>query len=141
MLAYSDHQESSLFPVGGQRDDGNGERHLSARFGVASEHGADLDPVIRRDRLDQFDVRYLWPVNENWRLFSRVNYSLEDSELLEALVGVEYDSCCWALRVSARRYLRDRNGGERDALYVQLRLKGLGAFGRREPTLFHTPAP
>lgn len=96
---------------------------------------------FRRDRLDQFDVRYLWPVNENWRLFTRVNYSLEDSELLEALVGVQYDSCCWALRVSARRYLRDRNGGERDALYVELRLKGLGAFGRREPTLFHTPAP
>ncbi len=96
---------------------------------------------FRRDRLDQFDVRYLWPINERWRLFSRVNYSLEDSELLEGLVGVEYESCCWALRVAARRYLRDRNGGERDALYVELRLKGLGAFGRRDPPLFYTPAP
>ncbi len=96
---------------------------------------------FRRDRLDQFDVRYLWPVNERWRLFTRVNYSLEDSDLLEGLVGVEYESCCWALRVAARRYLRDRNGGERDALYVELRLKGLGAFGRREPPLFYTPAP
>ncbi len=96
---------------------------------------------FRRDRVDQFDVRYLWPVNENWRLFSRVSYSLDNSSLLEGLVGVEYDSCCWALRVAVRRYLRDRNGGERDALYAELRLKGLGAFGRREPALFHTPAP
>ena len=95
----------------------------------------------RRDRLDQFDVRYLWPINERWRLFTRVNYSLVDSELLEGLVGVEYSSCCWALRVAARRYLRDRNGGQRDSVYVELRLNGLGSFGRREPTLFHTPAP
>lgn len=96
---------------------------------------------FRRDRLDQFDVRYLWPINERWRLFTRVNYSLDESELLEGVVGAEYESCCWALRFSARRYLRDRNGGERDALYVELRLKGLGAFGRREPNLFFTPAP
>ncbi len=96
---------------------------------------------FRRDRLDQFDIRYLWPINTNWNVFSRVNYSLVDSELLEGLVGVEYESCCWALRVAARRFLRDRNGGQRDALYLELRLKGLGAFGRREPPLFYTPAP
>jgi LPS-assembly protein len=95
----------------------------------------------RRDRLDQFDVRYLWPINEKWRLFTRVNYSVQDSELLEGLVGIEYESCCWALRVAARRYLRDRNGGQRDSVFVELRLIGLGAFGRREPPLFHTPAP
>lgn len=96
---------------------------------------------FRRDRLDQFDVRWLWPVNERWRLFTKVSYSLEESDLLEGLAGVEYESCCWALRLAARRYLRDRNGGERDALYLELQLKGLGAFGRREPPLFHTPAP
>lgn len=96
---------------------------------------------FRRDRLDQFDLRWLWPISPNWSAFTRVNYSLEESDLLEGLVGLEYESCCWALRVAARRYLRDRNGGERNALYVELRLKGLGAFGRREPPLFYTPAP
>ncbi len=112
-------------------------------LGHTTENGNRLafEYRFRRDRLDQFDVRYFWPINYNWKLFSRVNYSLEDSDLLEALVGVEYESCCWALRVAARRYLRDRNGGERDALFLELRLKGLGAFGRREPPLFYTPAP
>ncbi len=95
----------------------------------------------RRDRLDQFDVRYLWPLNERWSLYSRVNYSLADSELQEGLIGLEYESCCWALRVAARRYLKDRQGGTRDGLFVELRLKGLGAFGRRSPPLFYTPAP
>lgn len=91
---------------------------------------------FRRDRIDQFDLRFRYPVNENWRVFSRVNYALDDSELLEALLGVEYESCCWALRLSARRYLRDRDGRERSSLFAELRLKGLGAFGRREPDLF-----
>jgi len=104
-------------------------------------HRMAVEYRFRRDRLDQFDVRYYWPINERWRLFSRVNWSLEDDDLLEGLVGAEYESCCWALRVVARRYLRDRQGGERDALYLELRLKGLGSFGRREPPLFYTPAP
>ena len=92
---------------------------------------------FRRDRLDQFDVRYYWPVNEQWQLFSRVNYSLRESDLLEALAGVEYESCCWAFRVAARRYHKDRSGGERDAIYFELRLKGLGSLGRRNPPLFY----
>jgi LPS-assembly protein len=114
---------------------------VGADYRFRSGHRLAAEYRYRRDRLDQVDLRYLWPVNENWRLFTQVNYSLEDSDLLEGLIGAEYDSCCWALRIAARRYLRDRQGGERDTIYVQLRLKGLGAFGRREPTLFRNPAP
>ncbi|MEJ2535120.1 MAG: LPS assembly protein LptD [Gammaproteobacteria bacterium] len=114
---------------------------VGADYRFGGGHRVAAEYRYRRDRLDQVDLRYLWPVNEHWRLFSRINYSLEDSDLLEGLIGAEYDSCCWALRVAARRYLRDRQGGERDTVYVELRLKGLGAFGRREPPLFYTPAP
>ena len=93
--------------------------------------------------LERFFTRAidLWPINERWSLYSRINYSLADSELQEGLIGLEYESCCWALRVAARRYLKDRQGGTRDGLFVELRLKGLGAFGRRSPPLFYTPAP
>jgi hypothetical protein len=38
----------------------------------------------------------------------------------------------------ARRYLRDRDGGHRDALYLELQLKGLGSFGRNAPSFFGT---
>lgn len=92
---------------------------------------------FRRDRVDQFDVRYYLPLNERWVTFAHVNYSLEESDLLETAAGVEYQSCCWALRAVARRYLRDREGGHRDALYLELQLNGLGSFGRSGPPLFH----
>ena len=33
----------------------------------------------RRDRVDQFDVRLYWPINERWRVLSRFNYSFADA--------------------------------------------------------------
>ena len=91
----------------------------------------------RRDSLDQFDVRYYQPINERWRVLARVNYSLLDSDLLAAEAGFEYDSCCWALRVVGKRFLRNREGDHRDAIYVQLILKGLGDIGRKTAPLFY----
>lgn len=115
----------------------------SAGVGYATESGHRLafEYRFRRDRLDQVDVRYYWPLNERWKLYSRVNYSLDDSQLLEAIAGVEYESCCWAVRLAARRYLKDRQGGSRDAIYFELQLKGLGSIGREAPPLFSEPAP
>jgi LPS-assembly protein len=92
---------------------------------------------FRRNSLDQFDLRYYQPVNANWRVLGRVNYSLKDSDLLAAEAGFEYDSCCWGIRVVAKRFLRNRDGDHRDALYVELFLKGLTNIGRSASPLFY----
>ena len=114
----------------------------SVGFGYSRDDGnrVSFEYRFRRDRLDQVDVRYLWPINRNWKLFTMVNYSLEDSELLEAMAGAEFESCCWAVRFAARRYLKDNHGGTRDSFYVELHLKGLGSLGREPPPLFYDPA-
>ena len=113
-------------------------------FGIdyKSDNGSQLgfEYRFRRDSLDQFDFRYFWPVNERWNILTRLKYSLDESDLLEAQLGIEYESCCWAARLIARRYLRSREGDERDALYLELNLKGLGSFGRRPPPLFYDEA-
>jgi LPS-assembly protein len=112
-----------------------GTDYRSPRFGRVG-----FEYRFRRDRLDQFDIRHLWPLNERWTVLSRLKYSLEDSDLLEAQAGLEYESCCWGLRLVARRFLRNREGDARDAIYMELRLKGLGDFGRRPPPLFYDEA-
>jgi LPS-assembly protein len=94
----------------------------------------------RRDSLDQFDIRYYHPINERWRVLGRFNYSLMDSDLLAAEAGFEYDSCCWALRLVGKRFLRNRGGDHRDAIYLQVVLKGLGNVGRRSAPLFYDMA-
>ncbi len=92
---------------------------------------------FRRDSLDQFDLRFYQPINDRWLVMGRVNYSLQDSDLLAAEAGFEYESCCWGLRLVARRFLRNNEGDHRDAVYLQLVLKGLGNVGRRTSPLFY----
>jgi LPS-assembly protein len=91
---------------------------------------------FRRDRVDQFDLRATWPVNERWRVLGQVNYSFRDDDLLEFQGGFEYESCCWALRTVYRRYLKNRDGDFRDAIYLELNLKGLAAVGTSGRGLF-----
>jgi LPS-assembly protein len=90
----------------------------------------------RRQRVDQFDFRIFWPISARWRALSRVNYSFSDSDMLEFQGGVEYESCCWAVRTVLRRYLRNRDGDYRNAIYVEFNLKGLASIGTRGRELF-----
>lgn len=110
-------------------------------FGVSynSDEGlrASFDYRFRRDRVDQFDLRAFWPVSERWRLMSQVNYSFEDSEMLELQGGFEYESCCWALRTVMRRFLKNRDGDFRNGIYLELNLKGLASIGTRSRNLFN----
>lgn len=63
-----------------------------------------------------------------WYSVGRLNYSLKDSRLSDALVGFEYDSGCWIGRVVAERV----SIGRADAstrLMFQLELVGLSRLG------------
>lgn len=111
---------------------------ISKRWKNGARLGAEYR--FRRDSVDQFDIRYYQPINESWRILGRVNYSLMDTDLLAAEAGFEYDSCCWALRVVGKRFLRNRDGDHRDALYIELLLKGLTNIGRRSSPLFYDEA-
>ncbi|MBT8074777.1 MAG: LPS assembly protein LptD [Xanthomonadales bacterium] len=110
---------------------------LGATYSAPSGLRLGAEYRYRRGSLDQFDIRYYQPINERWRVLGRFNYSLLDSDLLAAEAGFEYESCCWALRMVAKRFLRNRDGDHRDAIYLQLILKGLGNIGRRSAPLFY----
>lgn len=93
--------------------------------------------IATRDRvtLEQFDASALIPLNERWRLVGRWNYSLLDDTTLEAFAGVEWENCCLATRVLARRYIRNFEGEANTSLYVELELKGLSTLGRKSGEL------
>lgn len=128
--------------AGLQWDDEEDETEV-ARFGLNWQgHGARqvaLGYRLRRERVDQADVRFRYPVNERLNLIGRVTYSFEENETLEVLGGIEYDSCCWALRFTAREWVRDRESDKRTAFFVELELKGLGSIGRPPYRLFSDP--
>jgi LPS-assembly protein len=106
-------------------------------YGGADGERAAFEYRFRRERVDQFDFRLSWPVTPEWRLLTRVNYSFEDDDLLETQAGFEYESCCWALRTVYRRYLKNREGEQRDGVYLELNLKGLASVGTGGEELFY----
>ncbi|AKH38579.1 MULTISPECIES: LPS-assembly protein LptD [Nitrosomonas] len=78
--------------------------------------------------LEQVDASTQWPFLKNWQGMASVNYSLQDDKLLAGLVGVEYNSCCWTLRMVLNRFI---TATERTstAFFVQLELNGLMRVG------------
>jgi LPS-assembly protein len=82
---------------------------------------------LRRDRLEQTDISALWPLNQRWTAIGRWNYSLFDDQHLEILGGLEYRSCCYGMRIGARRFLKD-SGDYDNAIYFQITFNGLTRF-------------
>jgi LPS-assembly protein len=84
---------------------------------------------FRRDLLEQVDVSGAWPINNQWRGFARFVYSLQEDKTLDQFLGVEYSSCCWAVRVVTRRFISSRSGDAETSIGLQLELKGLSSVG------------
>lgn len=103
-----------------------------ARLQWRGEGGAlgNLGYRYRRAELEQVDASFALPLGEGWRWIGRWNYSLRDEGTLEAFAGFEWQSCCVAVRVLGRHYVRNRESEKNNALFVELELKGLARFGR-----------
>jgi LPS-assembly protein len=80
--------------------------------------------------LEQTDLSFVIPVNKNWNLYGRWNYSLHDNQTIEALGGFEWKSCCVAVRLLGRQYIRSFDSRQNLGLYLEIELNGLGSFGR-----------
>jgi len=76
------------------------------------------------------NASFSWPIKDNWRIASGWSYSLDDDISIETVLGLEYDSCCWAFRTAARRYITDDGDDTNTAYFFQLVLKGLAPVGQ-----------
>ncbi|MEZ5524834.1 MAG: LPS-assembly protein LptD [Pseudomonadales bacterium] len=100
-----------------------------------------------RQRLEQTDLSFVWPVADQWSLISRWNHDLINDRVVEAFAGVEYQSCCWAVRLVGRHWINndditDSEGiEEKDAIYIQFIFKGLGDIGDSIESLFSDSIP
>lgn len=84
----------------------------------------------RANALHQADISMFWPVARQWRVLARYQYDLDNEVSLDTIGGLEYESCCWSMRVLARAR---RNAIDEDlnhSIYITLQLKGLANLGR-----------
>ncbi len=112
-------------------DSGRFERSLvQFRWHPSEDRLLNVGWRFRRGQVDQSDVSFAWPLSERWRVVGRWNWSIEDRRNLETFAGLEYQSCCWAVRVVSRQYIANQAGDTNRSLYIQLELKGLASVGR-----------
>ena len=82
------------------------------------------------NNLSQTDLSVAWPVSNNWSAMGRWQYDLTNKRNLEILSGVEYNSCCYQVRVLWRKWVDDDDNidhpNSKSGVFLQFVLRGLG---------------
>lgn len=88
--------------------------------------------------LHQLTLSFAWPYNAKWSTLGAYNYNLSKSYPMMYFLGVQYDSCCWALRLLGGRSFQSLSPSAQplynNNIYLQIQLKGLGSVGSSSPS-------
>ncbi|WP_232059369.1 LPS-assembly protein LptD [Kineobactrum salinum] len=117
------------------------QRGDGAVFNVGYSYRRPLTLVDRDIVTAQAHLSTYYPINDRWRVFAALNYSVESNTSIEDMFGIEYDSCCWRIRLLHLRYFDTAGRQNPDfsdpdlereySTQVQVVLKGMGGFGSR----------
>ncbi|MDH5579985.1 MAG: LPS assembly protein LptD, partial [Betaproteobacteria bacterium] len=113
----------------GSSSTGTTQSEARIQYAPSSNKVLNLAYRFRRDSLEQGDLSWSWPLGNHWNFVGRYNYSLRDDEALEQFFGLEYESCCWGLRLVSRRHISTRDGTQDSSIGLQLILKGMASVG------------
>ena len=100
---------------------------INAAYRYARGTVAPRDPGLAAG-IRQLDFSTQWPVTANLNALARWNWSLQDSKLLEGLVGLEYNAGCWQVRAVAHRFITAAQQYS-TSFQIQLELTGLSRIG------------
>src|SRR3989344_4629376 len=105
------------------------------QYNPAKDRIVNLGKRFTRDELEQTDISTEWPLASRWTFRARSLYSQRDKRNVESFAGVEYNACCWALRVVAgRRLIYDTANNnaaiQNNSIMFELELTGLSKLGR-----------
>lgn len=90
--------------------------------------------------ISQTGMRGAWPVTDNLYLVGNWYYDLNESRSVETYTGFQYESCCWALRLSYHYRIKtnyeddfnptlDNRELFESGVYLNFVIKGLGGSG------------
>ena len=95
----------------------------------------------RQNSYDQVVASFIQPVKDNWRIMGHAQYDIDNNVMREYLLGVNYESCCWAVSVYGRSYYNDLDDPntpdvrKKNAVMAEFTLKGLGALNNKLASL------
>ena len=119
---------------------------IGARYSPGNYRVVSAAYRLQRGSSEQIDVGWQWPLNDLWgdkgqnlgagmgegegRWYSvgRLNFSLQDRKLVDAVVGLEYDAGCWLGRVVMER-LQSSSSSANKRILFQLEFVGFTRLG------------
>jgi len=119
---------------------------IGARYNPGNYRVISAAYRLQRGSSEQLDIGWQWPINDLWgdkgrnlgpgmgegegRWYSvgRLNYSLQDKKLVDAVVGLEYDAGCWLGRVVLERLQSSTSSANKRILF-QLEFVGFTRLG------------
>ncbi len=110
-------------------DDGTAKSEARLQYRPQRDKILNLAYRFRRNSIEQGDLSWSWPLATQWNFVGRYNFSFRDNDVLEQFFGLEYESCCWGLRLVSRKHLSTRDGTRDSSFGLQLVLKGMTSVG------------
>jgi len=56
-------------------------------------------------QIDQLGIQAVWPINNDWTVVGNYYRDVNLHRTIESLIGLQYESCCWSIRIQAYRQL------------------------------------
>ncbi|KTC85500.1 organic solvent tolerance protein [Legionella drozanskii LLAP-1] len=93
---------------------------------------------IKNNPLHQATFAYAWPFSIHWSTLGAYNYNISKRYEMMSFLGVQYDNCCWAVRLIGGRTFQSLDSLSRprynNNVFLQILLKGLGSVGNSDPS-------
>jgi len=96
---------------------------------------------INNGKINQLGMHAIWPINHQWTFVGNYYRDINLNRTIESFAGLQYESCCWAIRVQAYRQLHaqyDDNQPQPQqqafdtGINFSFQIRGLGASGKQE---------
>lgn len=104
------------------------------QYNPAKNRIVNVGKRFSRNDLEQADLSTEWPIAGRWTFRARSLYSLRDHRNVDSYTGMEYNACCWALRVVGTRRLvvdtlHNNDASQIKSIMFELELTGLSKLG------------
>lgn len=105
------------------------EKTLSVHY-LHNGFAANLEYFFDDTVLEQVAVSMVYPINPSWTMVAKYSESILLDKPVENLFGVNYESCCWGIKILASETSNDTFTVTDNAVFFELTLKGLGQSSR-----------
>lgn len=82
---------------------------------------------FQRNSLKTREVKIKWDLNSRWQFDASHLYDIRNDHVVESVFGVNYESCCWGLKLTSTERFLTTTTTDR-GIFLTFTLKGLGGF-------------